>query len=104
MIGKDIMVRHLSEWILRQYDYVQTVPKPLTTIGPLEPEEVVTTFVEFVVHVLSQQERGDPVSEDEGWKHSNMKWFYKVSNPIMIALTAILDYTFFCPFLRGGYC
>jgi len=46
---------------MRQYDYVQTIPRPPTSIGPLDPAEVATAFLEFVVHVLSQQERGaDP--------------------------------------------
>jgi len=84
----------LPEQVLRQYGYVQTVPRPAATIGSLEPEEVVTAFMEFVVHVLSQQKRGDPVPEDEGWRHSKgyMKWFYKVSHPLMIAPAAVPDY------------
>jgi len=34
-------------------------------IVPLAPTEVATAFLEFVVHVLSQQDRGEPVPEDE---------------------------------------
>ena len=99
MAGKARMCRSLPERVLRQYSYVQTILKPPTTIGPLEPEEVVTAFIEFVVHVLSQHERGTPVLEDEVWKHSKgyMRWFYKVSHPIMIAPTAIPDYTAHVP-------
>ena len=52
-------------------------------------------FMEFSVHDLSQQERGDPVSEDEVWKHEvgYIKWFYHVSHPIMIALAPVVDHT-----------
>jgi len=56
-------------------------------------------FQDFVVHVLSQQEMGDPVPEDKVWKHSKryIKWFYNVSHPIMIAPTAFADYIAFVP-------
>jgi hypothetical protein len=52
-------------------------------------------FMEFAIHVLSQQEKNDPLPEDEGWKHSKgyMKWFYKVSHPILTAPAAIPGYT-----------
>lgn len=95
MVGKDRMCRHLLERVLRQYDYVQTIPGPLTTIAELAPKEVVMAFMEFLVHVLSEQERGDVVPKDEVWKHPKgyMKWFYRVSHPIMIAPTAVPEYT-----------
>ena len=88
MAGEDRMCTHLPERILRQYNYVQTIPIPPTTIVDLEPAEVVMAFMEFVVHVLSQQKRGGLVSEDDVCKQSKgyMKLFYKVSHPIMIAL------------------
>jgi len=46
-------------------------------------------FIEFDIHALSQQERGDIVLEDEVSKHSKwyIKWFYHVSP------TAVPDYT-----------
>jgi hypothetical protein len=95
MASKARMMRHLSERVLRQYIYVQSVPIPPTTIGPLEPAEVVTTFLEFNVHVLSQQQRGEPVPECEEWHHSKgyMKWFYHVSYPLMIAPDVVPEYT-----------
>jgi len=42
---------------------VQTIPRPSTDIGPLAPADVAMTFLEFALHVLSQQERGDLVPE-----------------------------------------
>ena len=89
------MCFHLPERVLRHYGYVQTVSRPSMTIRPLDPEEMVTTFMEFVVHVLILEKRAEPVPEDEGWKHSKgyMKWFYRVSHPLMITPTAVLEYT-----------
>jgi hypothetical protein len=94
MVDKQKMVHHLSERVLRQYDYVQTIPGPPTSIGQLDPAEVATAFLEFVVHVLSQQERGEPVPEDEGWKHSDgyIKWFYRVSHPIIAGPAPVPEY------------
>jgi len=69
MADKDRMCCQLSERVLRQYDCVQIIPLPLTMIADIEPTTLVATFMEFVVHVLSQQE-SDPVREDEVWKHS----------------------------------
>jgi len=89
------MCHHLLERGLRQYSYVQTIPRPPTTIGDLVPADVVIAFTYFVVHVLSQQEMGDPFPEDGVWKHEigYMKWFYRVSHPIMITLAPVTYYT-----------
>jgi hypothetical protein len=70
MAGKDRRVCHLPERVLRQYGYVQTVPGPPTDIGPLAAGEVVMAFMEFALHVLSQQERGDLVPDNEPRSHS----------------------------------
>jgi len=37
MAGKQKMVRHLAEQVVRQYRYVQKVPRPRTTIMLLVP-------------------------------------------------------------------
>ena len=55
------MVRHLPERVLRQYEYVQTVLRSPTMILPLAPADVAVTFLEIVMHVVSQQERGHQV-------------------------------------------
>ena len=47
MAGWDMMCRHLSEWVMRQYGYVQTIPRPPTTIGDLAPTDVVMTFTDL---------------------------------------------------------
>jgi hypothetical protein len=85
---------HISRQV-RQYKYVQTVPRPPTDIGPLAPGDVAMAFMEFALHVLSQQERGDMVPDDESWSHSRgyMRWFCTVSHPIVNLPTTIPDYT-----------
>jgi hypothetical protein len=111
MAGKDRRVRHLPERVLRQYRYVQTIPRPPTDIGPLESGDVAMAFMEFALHVLSQQKRGDLVLDNELWAHSRgyMRWFCTVSHPIVNPPTAIPDYTADAhpcpvPSLQGGYC
>jgi len=59
------MVCHVPERVLRQYSYVQTILRPPTTILPFAPADVVAAFLEFALHVISQQERGEPVPDDE---------------------------------------
>jgi hypothetical protein len=94
MADKDRMVRHLPELVLMQYGYVQTIPIPPMTIQPLEAEHVVTAFLEFDLHVLSQQERGEPVPKDKEWMHSNgyIKWFYRVSHPLIAGPAPVPKY------------
>jgi len=70
MASKARMMRHFPERVLRQYGYVQTVPMSPTSIKPLEPAEVATCLLEFVVHVLSQVQRGYLVPEGEEHMHS----------------------------------
>jgi hypothetical protein len=99
MAGRDRIYRHLPKRVLRLYDYVQTIPLPPTRIAVIELVDVVLAFMEFVVHVLSQQDRGDPVPEDEVWNNSKgyMNWFYKVSHPLMITHAVVPDYTAYIP-------
>ena len=50
--------------------------------------------MEFALHVLSQQGSGEPVLEDNEWMHSYryIKWFYRVSYPLIINSAPILEY------------
>jgi len=85
MTDKDMRVRHLLERVLRQYEYVQTIPRPPTDIGRLAVDDVVVTFMEFALHVLDQKERGHPVPNNEPWAHSKgyKRCFIRVSHPIV---------------------
>ena len=88
LADKQKMVRHLPELVLTQYIYVQTVPRPLTTIMPLAPADVVAAFLEFALHVIVQEQRVDQVPDDEPWKHSDgyIRWFCRVSHPLIVNL------------------
>jgi len=85
MAGKQKMVCHLPEQVVRQYN-VQKVPRPPTMIMPLAPADVAAAFLEFALHVTPQQQRGHQVPDDEPWKHSDryIRWFYRVSHPLYV--------------------
>jgi len=86
MAGKQKMVGHLPERVVRQYKYVQKVPRPPTTIVPLSPADVAAAFLKFALHVVPQQQRGHQVPDDEPWKHLDryIRWFYRVSHPLIV--------------------
>jgi hypothetical protein len=46
------------------------------------------------MHAVSQQKRGEPVLDDEPWKHSNgyIKWFYRVSHPLIVCPAPVPEY------------
>ena len=95
MAGKDRRGCHLPERVLRQYGYVQTRPRPPTHILRLAAEDVAHAFMEFALHVLSLQQKGDLVPDGEPWAHSRgyIRWFIRVSHPILNPPTVIPDYT-----------
>jgi len=86
MAGKQKIVRHRPERVLRQYEYVLTVPRPPTMIIPLAPADVVAAFLEFVLYVVAQQHSVAQVPDKEPWKHSDryIRWFYRVSHPLIV--------------------
>jgi hypothetical protein len=98
----------LARAVLRQYEYVQTWHRPPTNIEPLAVDDVAMTFTGFALHVLSQQQRGHPVLDNELWAHSKgyMRWFIRLSHPIVNPSAAIPDYTADAPcntlFLLSG--
>jgi len=94
MAGKDRRVRHFPERVLRHYGYVQTIPRPPTDIGRLPGNDVAQAFTEFALHVLSHQLRGHPVPDNQPWSYYRgyMRWFVRVSHPILNPPAAIPDY------------
>jgi len=65
MAGRDRMVCHLPKRVLRQYGYVQTQPKPPTDIKALAADDVAQAFTKFALHVLSHQQWGHLVPDNE---------------------------------------
>jgi len=94
MAGSDRMVRYLPERVLRQYGYVQTRPRPPTDIEALAADDVAQAFTEFALHVLSHLQMGHPVSDNHPWAHTRgyMRWFVRVSHPIVNPHAAIPNY------------
>jgi len=94
MASNDRMVRHLLERVLRQNMYVQTQPRPPTDIETLVADDVAQAFTEFALYILSHQQRAHPVSDNQLWAHTrgHMRWFVRVSNPIVNPPAAIPDY------------
>ena len=70
MAGSDRMVRHLPEWVLRQYGYVQTILRAPTNIELIAADDVAQAFTEFALHVLSHQQTGHPVLDNQSWTHT----------------------------------
>jgi len=91
MAGSDRMVCHLPERVLRQYGYVQRIPRPPTDIELIAADDVAHAFMEFALHVLSHQHKGDPVPDNQPGGHTKgyMRWFVRVSHPIVNPPTAI---------------
>jgi len=94
MASSNWMVRHLPERVLRQYGYVQTIPRPPTDIELLAADDVDQAFTEFALHVLSHQQSGHPVPDNQLWSHTRgyMKWYVRVSHPIVNPPSAIPGY------------
>ena len=99
MAGCDRMVCHLPERVLRQYGYVQRIPRPPTDIEVLAADDVADAFTEFALHVLSHQQRGNQVPDNQPWAHTRgcMRWFVAVSHPIVNPPAAIPDYASAAP-------
>ena len=99
MADRDRMVCHLLERVLRQYGYVQRIPRPSTDIEVLAADDVAHAFTEFALHVLSHQQRGDQVPDNQPWAHTRgyMRWFVAVSHPIVNSPAAIPDYATTAP-------
>jgi len=55
---------------------------------------VAQAFTEFALDVLRHQQRGHPVPDNQPWTHTKgcMRWFVRVSHPIVNPPAAIPDY------------
>jgi len=99
MADSDRMACYLPERVLRQYGYVQTVPRAPTDIELLAADDVAQAFTKFALHVLSHQQRGHPVPDNHLWAHTKgyMRWFIRVTHPIVNPPAAIPDYAVDAP-------
>nr|ABN05849.1 IMP dehydrogenase/GMP reductase, putative [Medicago truncatula] len=82
MCGVRRVYRHLSERVLRQYGYVQTIPRHPTDVRDLPPPSIVQMFVDFRTHTLKADARGEQAGEDT-WRVADgyVLWYTRVSHP-----------------------
>ena len=59
-----------SYLIFWQYGYVQRIPRPPTDIEVLAEDDVTDAFTEFALHVISHQQRGEQVPDNQPWAHT----------------------------------
>jgi len=63
MCGVRRVYCHLPERVLRQYRYVQRVPRHPTDVVELLPPQIVQAFVDFHTHTLKEPDWGEPAGE-----------------------------------------
>nr|ABN09179.1 IMP dehydrogenase/GMP reductase, putative [Medicago truncatula] len=67
MCGVRRMYCHLPDRVLKQYGYVQTVPRHLTDVVELPPPHIVQAFVDFRTHTLKAADWGEQAGE-QTWR------------------------------------
>ena len=82
MCGVRRVYRHLPERVLRQYGYVQSVPRHPMDVVELPPPQIVQAFVDFRTHTLKEPDWGQPTGE-QTWRMADgyVLWYPKVSHP-----------------------
>jgi len=82
MCGVRKVYCHLPERVLRQYGYVQRVPRHLTDVLKLKPPQIVQAFVDFRTHTLKEPDWGQTAGE-ETWRMADgyVLWYSTVSLP-----------------------
>jgi hypothetical protein len=87
MCGDRRVYRHLPERVLRQYGYVQSVPRPPTDVPALTPAEIVQAFTDFRTHTLKADDWGEQAGE-QPWRMAEgyVRWYTVVSHPQILPL------------------
>ncbi len=87
MCGDLRVYRHLPERVLRQYEYVETVPRPPTDVVELSPAEIVQAFVDFLTHMLKAADWGEHAGEHTSCTTDGyVRWYTVVSPPHIFPL------------------
>jgi hypothetical protein len=87
MCGVEKVYRHLLERVRRQYGYVQNVPRHLTNVVELRPNQIVQTFIDFRTHTIKEPDWGELTGEAT-WqmKDGYILWYTRVSHPMILRL------------------
>jgi hypothetical protein len=87
MCGDRRVYRHLPERVLRQYKYIQIVPRHPSEIVQLSPTEIVQAFVDFRTRTLKADYWGEH-AEEQPWRMADdyVRWYTVVSHPQILAL------------------
>jgi len=82
MCGVHRVYRHLPERALRQYGYVQTVPRHPTDIVELRLPQIMQAFLDFNTCTLKEPDWGEPAGE-QTWRMRDgyVLWYTTVSHP-----------------------
>jgi hypothetical protein len=90
MCGDRRVYCHLPEWVLRQYRYVQSVPRHPSDIVELSPAEIVQAFVDFHTHTLKAADWGEHAGEHT-WRMADgyVRWYTVVSHPQILPLLLV---------------
>ena len=81
------LYRHLPERVLRQYGYVQTVPRPPTDVAEISAAMVAQAFLDFRTCTLKEEDWGEHAGEDT-WRMADgyVRWYTVVSHPQILPL------------------
>jgi hypothetical protein len=82
------MVRYLPERVLRQFGWVQTIPRHPVQSAPVDVNlaEITNCFRHALDYALTPQELGETAVHGVKVVDGYIKWFYRHSHPCMVLL------------------
>jgi hypothetical protein len=101
MCGVEKVYCHLLERVRRQYGYVQNVPRHLTNVVELRPNQIVQTFIDFRTHTIKEPDWGELTGEAT-WqmKDGYILWYTRVSHPMILRFRQ----NYVSKHIRAGLC